>query len=89
MFMSVLALSIIQLFPSCICLLKVLCKLAVVCTTFMFPLEGSSLVNKEIEIVFNVFKNGEGKFEKRNLTTPLLTEPKNFSEIKKKADNKQ
>lgn len=46
------------------------------------------MVNKEIEIVFNVFKNGEGKFEKRNLTTPLLTEPKNFSEIKKKADNK-
>lgn len=42
------------------------------------------MVNKEIEIVFNVFKNGEGKFEKRNLTTPLLTEPKNFSEIKKK-----
>lgn len=40
MFMSVLDLSIIQLFPSCICLLIVLCTLDAICTIFMLPLDG-------------------------------------------------
>lgn len=45
MFMSVLALSIIQLFPSCIHV----CLLNVYCTIFMLPLEDPSHVNWSIK----------------------------------------
>lgn len=45
MFMSVLALSIIQIFPSCIHV----CLLNVYCTIFMLPLEDPSHVNWSIK----------------------------------------